>query len=117
MLLGIIKAFWLGNEVPVKPGSSFTLGGVSSKPQVVGTNVDFSNAMEASEVKLKVAVKSGVSITGTYARGVAGELQVQCDSGQTFTWENAFISGTIPITTGDSSEMEITFGGGTPLET
>jgi hypothetical protein len=117
MLFGVMESSWLGNDVPLKPGSTFTLGGMSSKPQVVGGTVDFSNAMEASEVKLKVPVQKGVPITTTYVRGVAGELQVRCDSGQTFTWENAFITGVIPVTSGDSSEMEITFGGGTPLET
>lgn len=116
MLLGIITAVWKGQEIKIKPGSTFTLGGLSAKPQVVGTDIDFSNMMEASEVKLKVAIKQGFSITGTFVRGQFGELQIQCDSGQTFVWDSAFVSGTIPVTTGDGSEADVTFSGGTPNE-
>lgn len=116
MLLGIIEAIWQGTPVPLKPGSTFNLGGVTSEPQVVGTDIDFSNSMKASEVNLKVAIEKGMSITGTFPAGAAGELQIQCDSGQIFTWENAFRSGTIDITTGDSSEANVKFAGGTPLE-
>ena len=116
MLLGIIEAIWQGTPLPLKPGSTFNLGGLSSKPQPVGQNIDFSNSMEPSDIKLKVAIQRGFSVTGTFPRGAPGELQIQCDSGQIFTWENAFVSGTINITTGDSSEAEVSFATGTPLE-
>lgn len=116
MLLGIIEAIWQGAPVPLKPGSTFNLGGLSAKPQPVGTNIDFSSSMEPSDIKLKVAIGTGMSVTGTFPRGVAGELQIQCDSGQIFVWENAFVSGTINITTGDSSEAEVNFAAGAPLE-
>lgn len=116
MNLGIVKAFWLGQAIPLLQGSSLTLGGVSSKPRVVGTSVDSSNMMEPSEISLKVAVQTGMVVTTIFARGVKGELQVECDSSQTFVWDNAFVSGTIKITTGDSSEADVTFAGGAPLE-
>lgn len=116
MLLGIVKAIWQGQNIPLKPGSSFNLGGVSAKPQVVGTQVDFSRSMEPSDIQLNVAVQAGMQITSLFPRGVQGELQVECDSGQTFVWENAFVSGTIDITTGDNSEARVKFAGGTPLE-
>ena len=116
MLLGIIKAIWQGNSVPLKPGSTFNLGGVSAKPQVVGTQVDFSQSMEPSDIQLNVAVQAGMKITTLFPRGVAGELQIECDSGQTFVWDNAFVAGTIDITSGDNSEAKVKFAGGTPLE-
>lgn len=116
MLLGIVRAYWQGTEIPLKTGSSFELGGISSKPQVVGTNIDFSNSMEASAIMLKVAVEKGSSLYATFPAGVPGELQIECDSGQTYAWPSAFRNGTIKITTGESSEAEVNFAAGTPLE-
>ena len=114
--LGIIKAYWNGQSLPLTQGSALTLGGVTSKPRVVGRTIESSNAMEPSEISLKVAVQTGMVITSLFPSGVKGELQVECDSGQTFVWENAFRSGPIKISTGDSSEADVTFAGGTPLE-
>lgn len=116
MLLGIVEAIWGGASIPLKPGSMITLGGITSKPQVVGVGVDFSNSMEPSEISLKVAIRKGTVITDMFPAGVQQELQVQCDSGQIFTWESAFRSGPIKIITGDASEADVTLAAGTPLE-
>lgn len=116
MLLGIIEAIWQGYNVPLKPGSTFELGGVSAKPQVVGKRVDYSQAMEPSNIDLNVAVEQGMKVSDRFPRGVAGELQIQCDSGQTFVWDNAFVAGTIQVSTGDNSEAKVKFAGGTPTE-
>lgn len=116
MLLGIIEAIWGGTPIPLKPNSTFDLGGLVSKPQVVGSRVDFSNSIEPSEIKLKVAFQKGDKPLSMFPPGVQRELQIHCDSGQIFVYENAVRSGKLPVTSGDNSEIEVTFAAGTPLE-
>ena len=115
-LLGIIEAVWNGQQIPLKPNSTFSLGGVTSKPQVYGSQVGFSNATEPSEAALNVAVEKGSSIYATFPAGVAGELQIICDTGQQYIWPDAFRSGRIEMSSGDNSEAKVTFAGGTPTE-
>lgn len=116
MLLGIIEASWGGANIPLKPGNTFELGGLVSNPQPVGTTVDFSNSMKPSMIALKVAVATGMRVTDLFPAGVGRELQIRCDSGQTFVWDNAFRQGTIKVNDGDSSEAAVEFGAGAPLE-
>jgi hypothetical protein len=57
-----------------------------------------------------------MSITGTFPSGVQQELQIQCDTGQSFTWPDAFRSDKIKLTTGEDAEAEVTLNAGTPTE-
>lgn len=116
-VLGIIEAQWLGTQVNAKPGGTLKLGGVVNKPVVFGRQVGNAQMMEASEIKLKGVVTTGMSVTGTYNVGQVGELQVQCDTGQIFVWDDAFIAGAITLTAGENSEVDLTWNAGTPLET
>ena len=114
--LGIIKVFFGGVELPIKPGGSFKLGGVVSMPQVVGGGVDRSESMQASEITVKRALRRGQRLADLVPGNTERELQVQCDTGQTFVWESAFRSNTLGVTSGDSSEVDVTFAAGTPVE-
>ena len=116
MLFGIIEASWGGADIPLKVGNTFELGGVISNPQVVGKTVDFSNSMKPSMISLKVAVRAGMRVTDLFPSGIGQELQIRCDTGQTFVFDNAFRQGTIKVSDGDSSEATVEFGAGTPLE-
>lgn len=114
--LGIIKAFWGGSELPIKPGGSFRLGGIVSKPQVVGASVDRSEAMEVSEITLKVMLREGQGLTDLLPANTERELQIQCDTGQTFVWEGAFRRETLTVTSGDNSEVDVTLAAGAAVE-
>ena len=116
MLLGIVEASWGGTDIPLKVGNTFELGGVVSNPQVVGKTVDFSNSMKPSMISLKVAFRQGMRLTDMFPSGIGQELQVRCDTGQTFVFDNAFRQGTIKVSDGDSSEATVEFGAGAPLE-
>jgi hypothetical protein len=115
-VLGIVKAFWLGNEVELQGNdSTFSLGGLVGQAKRVGVKIARSMEMQESTVKLNFAVKAGMSVTGTFPQGVEGELQVECDTGQTFTWPDAFVMGTVDF--GSSNGGQVTLVGGTPSET
>src|SRR6185437_12166757 len=116
MMLGIIKASFLGVEIPLREGSTFDLGGVVNTAQVVGTRVVNSQKMVPSEAKLKVSLEQGTVITDLFPAGATGELQIRCDSGQTFVWENAFRTDKLSVSSGENSNVDVTMAGGTPLE-
>jgi hypothetical protein len=116
-VLGIIKAFWLGSQIDIKPGGTVKLGGLVNTPVVFGEQVEPARKMEASEVSVKAVVKDGLVVTDTFNVKQRGELQVQCDTGQTFVWDSAFINDAITITSGDNSEVDVKWACGTPLET
>ena len=85
-VLGILKAFWQGNEVPLMGNdSTVSLGGLVGEAKPVGVKIARSMKMKESMIKLAFAVQAGMSVTGTFPQGVEGELQVECDTGQTFT--------------------------------
>jgi len=115
-VLGIIEVSWLGNNINIKPGGTVKLGGLVNKPVKFGKQVGFAKMMEESEVKVKAVVTSGMVVTGTFNVGASGELQVQCDTGQIFVWDDGFITGAMTLTAGENSEIDVTWSGGAPLE-
>ena len=115
-VLGIIEAYWLGANVNIKPGGTVKLGGLVNKAVVFGKQVGNAQMMEASEVSLKAVVTAGMSVTGTFNVGQVGELQVQCDTGQIFVWDSAFVVGAVTLTAGENSEVDVKWNGGEALE-
>jgi hypothetical protein len=116
MALGIIRFFWGGTEINIKPGGSLKLGGVVGSHVIYGTSVDTSNKMAESEVKLKAMVLQGQRVSDLYPAGLKQEGQVHCDTGQTFVFPDMFRSGTLDITSGDNSEIDLTFNAGIWME-
>ena len=115
-VLGIIKVYWGGNELNIKPGGSLKLGGVVGSPVVYGTQVSSAGKMVESEIKVKTVIRSGERVTDLYPALLEQELQVHCDTGQIFTFQNAFRAGTLDVTTGDNSEIDLTFHAGAYVE-
>ena len=114
--LGIIRVFFGGNELAIKPGGSFRLGGIVSRPQVAGTEVYRSEAMMESEITVQVILERGQRLTDLIPANVERELQVHCDTGQTFVFEAAFRKETLTITAGDASQVEVVFAAGAATE-
>lgn len=116
-VLGLISLHWLGNEIDIKPGGTLKLGGLVNKAVVYGQKVGNAQMMEASEVSCKAIVTAGMVVTTTFNVGQVGELQAQCDTGQTFVWESAFVEGAVTLTAGENSEVDVKWGAGAPMET
>lgn len=114
--LGIIRVFFGGNELTIKPGGTVRLGGVVSRPQVAGTEVFRSQAMMESEITVQVMLERGQRLTDLIPANLEQELQVHCDTGQTFVFPSAFRKETLTITAGDTSQVEVIFAAGTPVE-
>lgn len=116
-VLGLISVHWLGNEINIKPGGTVKLGGLVNKGVVFGKQVGNAQMMEASEISCKGVVTTGMVVTGAFNVSQIGELQVQCDTGQTFVWESAFVEGAVTLTAGENSEVDVKWGAGEPMET
>ena len=111
-VLGIIKVFWGGSEINIKPGGSLKLGGVIGSAVIYGTQVSSAGKMAESEVKVKAVVRTGERVTDLYPALSEQEMQVHCDTGQIFMFPNAFRTGTLDVTAGDNSEVDLTFNAG-----
>lgn len=114
--LGLIKVFFGGTELRIKPGGTIRLGGVVSRPQVAGTEVFRSEAMMESEISVKMILRRDERLTDLVPANEERELQVHCDTGQTFVFASAFRKETLSITSGDNSEIDVMFAAGAPVE-
>jgi hypothetical protein len=112
--LGIIDIMWLGQKLAVKKGAKAVIGGLKQNPVIVGQQVDYANEMVASVVTATKSFRRGDQITGLYAGGT-GELQVMCDTGQTYVWADAFLSNR-PSLTGGEGDLELEWTAGVPQE-
>jgi hypothetical protein len=114
-LVGIVKAFYLGTEIPLQEGSTFDRGGLVNDPKVVGITVQRAQKMKESTVSLKVALGTGGSLDAWFPSGTEGELQFECDTGQTYMMENAFPADSQKIS-GGGGGVDVTIAGGIATE-
>ena len=114
-VVGIIKAFFAGNFIPLIPGSTFERGGIVNNPVVVGTTVQRARQMKESMAKLKVALQTGASMDAMFPRDQEAELQFECDTGQTYVLANAFVAETQTIGS-DGGAVDVTIAGGIATE-
>jgi hypothetical protein len=106
--LGIVEVIWRGKRVPVEAGVSFKPGGTVSKPVVTGRRVDRAQEFQAGEIKATTVLLRGQRLGDLYTTE-EGELQVVCDTGQTFIWPDAFLSELLQATGGEGGKIEMTW--------
>ena len=115
-VLGIIDLYWGGTKVDIKPGGSLKLGGVVNSPVIYGRQVGRSQKMAQSEITVKAILKAGMRITDIFGANLEQQLQVDCDTGQSFVWDQAFREETLDVTAGDQSDIDLKFVAGEPVE-
>lgn len=114
--LGLVSIIWRGAKIKIEQNDAqVTLGGLTQKPVITGQQVDYANEMELSEVTATTVVERGGSILTLYAPG-QGELQVQCDTGQTYAWPDAFLSNPAKFAAGKGGKLKLHWSAGTPTE-
>lgn len=115
-VLGIVDIVWRGRTLSVEKGASIRPGGIKNNPVTYGRTVGRAQEYQGSEVKGTINLERGQRWGNTWDPG-EGELQVVCDTGQTFVIYDAFLSGDIPtITGGEGGKMEMTWSGGSAEE-
>lgn len=115
-VVGIIDVIWNGRYLACEKGSTARIGGIKNNPVTHGRKVSRAQEYQGSEVKAKVPFEAGMKISDIWFVGEY-ELQVKCDTGQTYVWDDAFLSGDRPtITEGEGGAIELTWSGGSPEE-
>jgi hypothetical protein len=113
--LGIIDIFWGGRKLDNEPGGTVKLGGVRNKEVIFSRKVGRAQMMMASEISVTVPIEAGQRVSDTFTTE-ENELQVHCDSGQIFSWDEAFLTETLEFTAGEGGKLKLTFKGGEPIE-
>ena len=98
-VLGIVDIVWRGRNLSVEKGAKFIKGGIINRGVVYGRKVGRAQEFVGSRVEAVVNLERGKSLRAMLNE-VEGELQVVCDTRQTFVVGDAFLSGDMPEVTG-----------------
>jgi len=104
--LGLVSAVWNGTKLTIEKGGTFQNGGLVQKPVIDGQQVDYANAMEAGKASVTMRLLRGQALASVFV-GAQAELQLQCDTGQTYIAPDAFITNTMNWTAGDGGKVKV----------
>lgn len=109
--LGVIYIVWGGQRIDVdEKGSSFNRGGRVATSVQAGALTAQAYKYVPSKVKAKFPLLAGVSLDALTALN-GSELQIHCDSGQTYIIASAAIQGDPQITGGAGGNVTMEWGG------
>lgn len=115
-VLGIIDIVWRGRNIPVEKGAKIRIGGIKNNAVTYGRKVGRAQEYQGSEVTATTNLEKGQRLTNLLDPG-EGELQVICDTGQTFVMKDAFLDGDRPEATGgEGGKIELKWAASTPEE-
>lgn len=110
-VLGIVDILWRGRNVPVETGAKLKLGGIKNTAVTYGRSVSRAQSFEGSEITATTNLEKGQRYGNLYDAG-EGELQVICDTGQTYTFPAAFLTDHPEITGGEGGKIELKWAAG-----
>ena len=113
--LGIIDIVWKGRNIPVEKGAKVRVGGIKNNAVTYGRRVGRAQEFEGSEITATTHLERGQRYGNLWDPG-EGELQVVCDTGQTFVWADAFLTDRPDMTGGEGGKIELKWMGGEPEE-
>lgn len=110
-VLGIVDIVWKGRNVKVEKGAKFKLGGIMNNEVVYGRSVGRAGEFAASAIEAVTALERGQKMRELYTNE-EGELQVQCDTGQTYVFPDAFLLDLREITGGEGGKVGLKWSAG-----
>lgn len=110
-VLGIIDIAWRGRNVPIEKGAKLKLGGLKNNPVIYGRRVGRAQEFMQSEIEAVTVLERGQRARDLYDVG-EGELQVICDTGQTYVFPDAFLSEQIEMTGGEGGKLPLKWAAG-----
>lgn len=111
--LGVIDIIWRGKAYDVEKGAKLKLGGWKNNVVLVQGKTKRAREYEASEITATIPLDQGADPNGIWADG-EGELQCNCDTGQSFVWSDAFLTNRPNMTAGEGGKMEATWAASVP---
>ena len=112
--VGILRIWWKGVKYDCTKGSSIRLPTYQNVTQVAGDTAHRSENFQPGEVKATPLLLKGQSLAA-FNPGSEGELQVQADTGQVWTFPDAFLLSA-PTMTDDGGKMPVTWNSSTYTE-
>ena len=114
--LGIVSLVWGGTKLNVDAkSSSFSQGGLINTPVVAGQQISMAQSYVPPSVKASFPLTKGMSINALKALN-GQELQVQCDSGQTYTINGATLIKDPMVKGGAGNNVSAEWSGDPALE-
>ena len=114
-VLGIVDIVWRGRNIPVEKGAKIKVGGIKNNAVTYGRKVARAQEFEGSEVSATTHFERGQRWGNTWD-AAEGELQVVCDTGQSFIINDAFLTDIPDITGGEGGKIELKWAGSVPTE-
>ena len=106
-VLGIIDITWQGRKIPVEKGAKIKLSGMKNNAVTYGRRVGRAQEFAAGEVSATTHLERGKRFRDLYSES-EGELQVICDTGQTYVCPDAFLmDGPPEMTGGEGGKLEL----------
>lgn len=109
--LGIVDMIWRGVALDIEKGAKIKLGGFKQVPVLVQGKTKYSRQYEASEITATTVINRGQDPNDLWAEG-EGELQCNCDTGQSFILPDAFLTNRPNMTAGEGGKSELAWSGG-----
>lgn len=109
--LGIVDIVWRGEKLACEKGSELMLGGIKKNPVIYGRQVGWAGEMEASTVTATFPLERGRRMSDLWATN-QGELQVICDTGQSYVFPDAFLTNRPNATGGEGGKVKLEFAAG-----
>jgi hypothetical protein len=108
---GIMDLLWGGTKLAVDTkGSSFSPGGLVSTAVVTGRTITSAQQVMAPSIKASFALTKGMSLNAIRALNNS-EMQVICDSGQTFIVQGAFLTKDLMVKAGAGANVSAEWSG------
>ncbi|NSL22368.1 phage tail tube protein [Agrobacterium tumefaciens] len=115
-VLGIVDIVWRGRSIPVEKGAKLRVGGIKNNAVTYGRKVGRAQEFQGSEVTATTNLERGQRLGNLFDPG-EGELQVLCDTGQTYVFNDAFLVDDIPeVTGGEGGKIELKWAASAPEE-
>lgn len=110
-VLGIVDIVWRGRNLPVEKGAKLRKGGMKNNAVTYGRKVGRAQEFQGSQVTATTNLERRQRL-GTLLAPGEGELQVLCDTGQTFVIPDAFLSDDMAeVTGGEGGKIELKWEG------
>lgn len=109
--LGIVDIIWKGRAIPCKKGAKIKAGGIQNVPVTYGRKVGRAQEFVGTEVTATTNFERGQRFHGEIWTAEEGELQVLCDTGQTFICRDAFLTEIPEISSAEDGQYELKWMG------
>nr|WP_294547677.1 phage tail tube protein [uncultured Rhodopila sp.] len=113
--LGLVYVIWNGSKLTVEKGSSFQNGGLMQKAVINGQQVDAAQEMSVGKASVTMRLLRGDLLANVFVTGQY-ELQMQCDTGQTYVAPDAFITNMMNWSAGEGGKVKVEWAFAVALE-